>query len=202
MSTSALGTNLQASSKRGVPVFSRIAVQFAHPSPSPLHTTGTPRLLPRATISPNRSHSAATLLRISLVRQWTVNARTPVRRIREARCSVDGWSGRRRILHETGREVDVSRARRMERRRVGVERRAAPMPEWTLWRERGLGLFQRRAERAYENGLGQPQFRSLFLQSAQYHSRSVERLTTRRHPVRPSWPPSPPTRDPRFQSGR
>jgi hypothetical protein len=70
-----------------------------------------------------------TLLLISLVRQCTVNARTPVRRIREARCKVDGWSGRRRILHEMGREVDVRRARRMLRRSCGVERRAAPIPE-------------------------------------------------------------------------
>jgi hypothetical protein len=113
-------------------VLSRIICQLDHPSPSPLHVTLMLLCFPSRTMSPRRSQIAADEERMSRVRQCTVRLRIPVRRIRAARRRVEGWSGRRRILHETGRDVLVTRPRRISRRRSGVDSNAAPMPEWTL----------------------------------------------------------------------
>lgn len=68
----------------------RIRSQFDQPSPSPLQIIGKSLLFPNSTISPNLSHMALSPGRISLVRQWTVKFRIPVRMIRETNTSVDG----------------------------------------------------------------------------------------------------------------
>jgi hypothetical protein len=148
------------------PVFARIASQFAHPSPSPLHTTGTPLLRPSSTISPNLSQRALTELLISLVLQCTVKHLTPVRRIRAARWSVEGCSGSNLILHEMGSGISRRSARRMSSKRSGVESKAAPMPECTLKRnhldrQRPPCSVRQLHPSTHENGFGHPQFRSL-----------------------------------------
>jgi hypothetical protein len=136
-----------------------ILSQFVHPSPSPLQVIGTPLLLPSSTISPNLSHIALSPGLMFLVRQWTVRFLIPVLRIRETRTKVDGWVGSIRILHEIGRGILSRSLRRILRRRSGVERRAAPMPECVLW----VSLVLRKRGWAYENGLGHPQLRSLYI---------------------------------------
>ena len=79
------------------------------------------------------------------VRQWTVIALTPVSTMRFTRFRVSSWVGNSRILAET----DISGGRsfrkavRIEQRRSGLDRRAAPIPAWV------------------EKDFGQPQLRSM-----------------------------------------
>ena len=64
-----------------------------------------------------------------------------------------------RILQEIGRGILSRSFRRILRRRSGVERRAAPIPECVLW----VSFVLTTRGRAYENGLGHPQLRSLYI---------------------------------------
>ena len=84
----------------------------------------------------------------------------PVRIMRETRTKVDGWVGSIRILQDIGKGMLARRLRRMSRRRSGVERSAAPIPEWVL-QSISSSCIIIYSDETYENGLGHPQFRSL-----------------------------------------
>jgi hypothetical protein len=124
------------------PVRALIRSKSHMPATSPFAATGMPYRVATSTMSLRRSMRARSVLRIVLVRAWTVRFWIPVWQIRSTRASVSGWSGRSRILHETGTERAPTRPVRIAQSLSGVERRPAPAPL------------------CVENDLGQPQLRS------------------------------------------
>jgi hypothetical protein len=80
-------------------------------------------------------------------------------------------------------------------RRSGVERSAAPIPECVL----GVSFVERMWVWAYENGLGHPQLRSLFISNVPIINWEMGR-TFRQHPAERSWQLVKPVQDRNCQS--
>jgi hypothetical protein len=110
---------------------------------------------------------------------------------------VDGWVGSIRILQEIGKGILSRSLRRMLRSRSGVERRAAPIPECVLW----VSLVLRERGWAYENGLGHPQLRSLYISNEHTIDWETGR-TSQQHPAVRSLQPVMPIQDRSSQSGK
>ena len=125
------------------PVTARIRRASSKPTQSPFSMTATsrPRPLTKSTISLRRWTSARSRGRMLRVRQCIVRQFIPVLTMRSTRASVSCCVGSRRIFAETEIREGSSRRRavRMEQRRSGFVRRAAPMPEWV---EKGFGQPQ------------------------------------------------------------
>lgn len=77
------------------PLSPHVLSKLPHPSPSPLHTTGTPAAWHRRASGRMRRRSAGSLERIVCVRQWTVRLAMPVVRRRRTRGTVGSasWAG-------------------------------------------------------------------------------------------------------------
>lgn len=114
-------------------------------SPFSIMATFLPNPSTNSTISFSRPTSALSLGLMFLVRQCIVRQLMPVFTIRSTSFKVSSCDGSKRILAEMLISVGMAsrRAVRIEQRRSGVDKRAAPIPE------------------CVEKDLGQPQLRSI-----------------------------------------